>query len=126
MVLHVAPVLCGVCVQDRGMFMCFTPYLRMPTLRWRCGMGGAETAEALCSAPEHLGGNHSQSPHDNRIAHGFDEPGLRARLLFHHVRVLPPGIIGDPCVLVWSHLIGAQRGQSELALQRAQVHTTPL
>src|SRR5512132_2001614 len=108
------------------MFMCLTPSLRMPTLRWRGGRGGAETADAPCSVPEHLRRNYSQGSHDNRIAHGFDEPGLRADLLFHHLRLLPPGIIGDPCVLVGSHLIGAQRGQSELALQRAQVHTTPL
>ena len=74
--LPITPVLHGVCAQDRGMFLVFTPSLRMPTLWWRCGRGGAETADAPCSAPEHLGGNHSQSPHDNRIAHSLDEPGL--------------------------------------------------
>ena len=41
-----------------------------------CGMGAAETAGTPCSAPEHLRGNHPQGPHDNRIAHSLDEPGL--------------------------------------------------
>ena len=36
---------------------------------------------------------------------------------FHDVRVLSPGIIGDPCILVCPHLIGAERGQSELVLE---------
>jgi len=30
--LHITPVLRGVCAQDRGMFMGFTPSLRMPTI----------------------------------------------------------------------------------------------
>jgi hypothetical protein len=61
-------------------------------------MGATETAGTPCSASEQLRGNHSQGPHHDRIAHGFDEPGLRAHLLFHDVGMLLPGIIGDPCV----------------------------
>jgi hypothetical protein len=54
-------------------------------------MGAAETAGTSRSALEQLRGNHSQGPHHDRIAHGFDEPGLGAHLLVHDVGIAAAG-----------------------------------
>src|SRR5919108_3283833 len=86
--------------------------------RWRPAENQAVYLSSLdrprrrLSAPEHLGGNHPQGPHDDRIAHGLDKPGLGAHLLLHHVRMLPPGVIGHPHVLVGPELV-LQRVQSD-------------
>jgi hypothetical protein len=72
---------------------------------WGCEDGGTPW-----SAPEHLRGNHPQGAHHDRIAHRLDEPGLGAHLLLHHVRMLPPRVIGHPRVLVRPHLRGVERG----------------
>src|SRR4029450_11449822 len=71
---------------------------------WAChaeaGHRGRHSAPLYPLAPEHLAGNHSQRPHNDRIAPGLDEPGLRAHLLLHDVRMMIPGVIGHSRVLV--------------------------
>jgi hypothetical protein len=52
--------------------------------------------------------------------------GWERNLLFHHVGMLLPGIIGDPCVGVRPHLSGAERGQPKLVLEATQVHPPAL
>jgi hypothetical protein len=59
----------------------------------------------------------SKRSHNNRIAHSLNKPRLLVHLFLHDVRMPPPGIVGQPPVLVRAELLRIQGWQPELALQ---------